>query len=67
VSPASRTIERQLRRLEDQVSPRIEDLQKRLRGADRQARVFIRERPMTCLLGAVAAGFLVGRLVRAGS
>jgi len=60
-------MERQLRRLGGQVGPRLQGLEKQLRSADRDARHFIRERPMSCLLGAVAAGFLVGRLVRAGS
>lgn len=32
--------------------------------ADRQVRTFIRENPTAVVLGAVAVGFLIGRLVR---
>lgn len=60
-------MERELRRLGGQVGPQLRGMERRLRVADRDARHFIRENPMSCLLGAVAAGFLVGRLVRAGS
>jgi ElaB/YqjD/DUF883 family membrane-anchored ribosome-binding protein len=33
-------------------------------NADRQVRAFIRENPAAVVLGAVAIGFLIGRLVR---
>lgn len=33
-------------------------------NADRQIRAFIRENPTAVVLGAVAVGFLIGRLVR---
>ena len=42
----------------------IEDLKAELGQVDEQLRAFVKERPVLAVLSAVAAGFLVGRLMR---
>jgi hypothetical protein len=39
-------------------------LGERLREANRRARAFIEAQPLACFVGALAGGFLVGRLMR---
>ncbi len=44
--------------------PELEQVKERLRDLNERVIAFIKERPGTCLLAALAAGYLVGRLVR---
>jgi preprotein translocase subunit Sec63 len=48
--------------------PRInmDEIKERLRSLDEHARKLISERPVACLLGALAVGYLVARLARLG-
>lgn len=54
----------ELHDMEEHAVPQAEALAEMLRDASRRAVQFVRARPGACLLGALAAGFLVGRLVR---
>lgn len=51
-----------LQDLESQIAPRIEEARENLTRANERALAFIRERPGTCLLGAMALGFIVGKI-----
>ena len=46
----------------DGLSPQLEEARRNLVEVNRRVVDFIRANPGTCLLGAVALGFLVGRL-----
>ncbi len=60
----AKNIESRLHDLGEQVVPQIEAIGEKLQGANQRALQFIKERPGTCLLGAIAAGFVIGRIVR---
>lgn len=57
-------LENDLRELGEHVGPRLDEARERLREANQRVIAFIRERPGTCLLAALATGYLIGRLVR---
>jgi ElaB/YqjD/DUF883 family membrane-anchored ribosome-binding protein len=57
-------IEATARELGERVRPQIEDAKKRLSSLNDQAIDFIKENPGTCLVGAVALGFLIGKIAR---
>ncbi len=42
----------------------VEDVTTELTQVDEQLRAFVKERPVLALLSAVAAGYLVGRVMR---
>jgi ElaB/YqjD/DUF883 family membrane-anchored ribosome-binding protein len=46
-----------------QAAEQMERIRDALISFDESARAFIRKRPGLCLVGAIAAGFLIGRLV----
>ncbi|MBJ6765722.1 hypothetical protein JGU66_33630 [Myxococcaceae bacterium JPH2] len=50
------------RQLQDQVVPQLDEARQNLVDLNQRVVSFIRANPGTCLLGAVAVGFLVGRL-----
>jgi ElaB/YqjD/DUF883 family membrane-anchored ribosome-binding protein len=56
-------LEKDLRELGEQMGPRLEEAKERLRDANERAIAFIKERPGTCLLAALALGFVIGRMV----
>lgn len=43
---------------------RVDAVAEQVRVIDRRVRTFVREHPTTTVLGAIAVGFLIGRLVR---
>ena len=57
-------VEKELHELGEQVGPRLEEAKERLRDVNQRVIAFIKERPGTSLLLAVAAGFILGRMVR---
>lgn len=57
-------IEATARELGDRVRPQIEDAKKKLSSLNERAIGFIKENPGTCLVGAVALGFLIGKIAR---
>ncbi|NBD10729.1 MULTISPECIES: hypothetical protein [Corallococcus] len=50
------------RQLQDQVLPNVDDARQNLVDLNRQVVGFIKANPGTCLLGAIAVGFIVGRI-----
>lgn len=50
------------RELQQRVGPQIEDARRSLNDFNTRAVAFIKARPGTCLLGALAFGFLVGKI-----
>ena len=58
----SEAIEDKARQLQAKLAPQLEEARDKLSDFNSRAKAFIRERPGTCLLGAVAAGYLIGRL-----
>ena len=49
----------------DRIRVPEDTLTDKLRDSNDRALQFIRERPATCLLGAIAVGYVIGRIVRA--
>jgi ElaB/YqjD/DUF883 family membrane-anchored ribosome-binding protein len=59
-----KSIENRLHDFGDQVVPQMEALEEKIQSAQHRLLHFIKQRPGTCLLGALAVGFVVGRVVR---
>ena len=51
------------REVQDRVGPQLEQARQELADLNRRLGSFIRENPGTCLLGALAFGFIVGKIV----
>lgn len=65
MTTATQTIERQLSKLTDEeLQPRLDEVRARLQETNKRVLKFIKERPGTSLLCALAGGYLIGRLVR---
>lgn len=47
--------------LRERLAPQLEEAAERLTETNERVKAFIRENPGTCLLGAAALGFLIGR------
>ena len=50
------------RELQSKLAPQLEEARRNLEDLNRRAQSFIKERPGTCLIGALAFGFIVGKL-----
>ena len=59
----SSTLPRDLSEVQAQAAAQIEAAREALGDVDRKVRGFVKENPGLCLLGAVAAGFVIGRIV----
>ena len=57
-------IEQTAREIGERVRPQIENAKKRLSSLDRDVTTYITENPGKCLLGALAVGFLIGKIAR---
>jgi ElaB/YqjD/DUF883 family membrane-anchored ribosome-binding protein len=57
-------IEATVREVEARVRPKIEEAQERLESLNEQVTDYIKENPGKCLLGALAVGFLIGKIAR---
>ena len=55
-------IQDRAREIQERIVPQIEEARRNLVDLNSRAVSFIRANPGTCLLGAVAVGFLVGKL-----
>jgi hypothetical protein len=65
MTTVTQTIEKQLSKFtEDELQPRLNEVKARLRKTNKDVLAFIKERPGTSLLCALAGGYLIGRLVR---
>ncbi len=50
------------REMQARIAPQLEEARENLIDLNQRAIAFIKERPGTCLLGALAFGFIVGKL-----
>ena len=50
------------RELQDRLSPQIEQARQNLNELNSRVLSFVKERPGTCLVGALAFGYLVGKI-----
>jgi len=57
-------IEKTAREIEDRFRPQIEEAKKKVSDMNDRAVSYIKENPGKCLLGAIAAGYLIGRIAR---
>ncbi len=48
--------------LQERIAPQIDEVRRNLADVNTRVTSFIRERPGTCLLGALAFGYFVGKL-----
>lgn len=48
--------------LQSKIGPQIDQARQNIADLDKRVSAFIRERPGTCLLGAIGIGFLIGRM-----
>ena len=62
MEPKAEAIDDKARQLHAKLAPQLEQAREKLSDFNTRAKAFIRERPGTCLLGAVAAGYLIGKL-----
>jgi ElaB/YqjD/DUF883 family membrane-anchored ribosome-binding protein len=59
--PPPTTAEEPLKEFTERLAPKLEEVQAQLSQTNEKVKKFIRENPGTCVLGAVAVGFLVGK------
>ncbi len=59
---AAPPLDESLRDLQERLAPKLEEAKERLADANEKVKGFIRENPGVTLLGAVAIGFVIGRL-----
>jgi hypothetical protein len=57
-------LEETAREFEDQIRPRVDQARKQVSALNEQAITYIKANPGKCLLGAIALGYLVGRIAR---
>ena len=50
--------------IEDRIRPQIEEAKKKVSDLNDRAVGYIKENPGKCLLGAVAIGYIIGRIAR---
>jgi len=57
-------IEQRAREIGDRVRPQIEEAKRKLESLNDEVTDYIKENPGKCVLGAVALGFLIGKIAR---
>ena len=57
-------LEQRAREIGDRVRPQIENAKRRLETLNDQVTDYIKDNPGKCVLGAVALGFLIGKIAR---
>jgi ElaB/YqjD/DUF883 family membrane-anchored ribosome-binding protein len=57
-------LEETAREFEDQIRPTVDEARKRVTALNDQAITYIKTNPGKCVLGAIALGYLVGRIAR---
>ena len=58
----SQQLQDKARQLQENLLPQLEDARRNLEDMNTRVVSFIRANPGTCLLGAVAVGFIIGRI-----
>jgi hypothetical protein len=56
--------EKAARDIEDRIRPEIEEARRKVGDLNGRITGYIKENPGKCLLGAIAAGYIIGRLAR---
>ena len=56
--------EKTARDIEQRIRPQIEDAKKKVTDMNQQVTSYIKANPGKCLLGAIAAGYIIGRIAR---
>lgn len=62
MEPNTREMDEQARLLQEKFGPQIAQARENFDQLNRRVTTFIKENPTTCLLGALAVGFLVGKI-----
>ena len=57
-------IENKARELGERVRPQIEDAKRRLTSLNDSVTGYIKENPGKCVLGAIALGYIIGKIAR---
>jgi hypothetical protein len=57
-------IEATVRQVGDRVRPQIDEARKRLTTLNKDVTGYVKENPGRCLLGALAIGFVIGKIAR---
>jgi len=57
-------LESALREASEQVKPHLDEAKRHLSSWNQRASAYIRQNPGKCLLGALAVGFVVGKIAR---
>jgi ElaB/YqjD/DUF883 family membrane-anchored ribosome-binding protein len=57
-------LESALRQASEQVKPHLDEAKRQLSTFNERATVYVKENPGKCLLGALALGFVVGKIAR---
>ncbi len=57
-------IESTVREVGERVRPQLDDAKRRLTSLNRDVTDYIKENPGRCLLGAIAVGFVIGKIAR---
>ena len=60
---SAESVNETIAQLQERVGPQIEQAKEQLEVWNQQAMKVMRERPGTCLIAAIGAGFLIGRIV----
>jgi ElaB/YqjD/DUF883 family membrane-anchored ribosome-binding protein len=56
--------EKTARDIEERIRPQIDEAKKKVLDANDRVVSYIKENPGKCLLGAIAAGYIIGRIAR---
>jgi hypothetical protein len=56
--------EKTAREIEDRIRPQIDEAKRKVGDLNDQAVTYIKANPGKCLLGAIAAGYIIGRIAR---
>lgn len=57
-------LESALRQASEQVKPKLDEARRQLATVNERATAYVKENPGKCLLGALALGFVVGKIAR---
>jgi len=59
---SSQQLPQKAREVQERLGPKIEEAKRGLDDLNTRIKAFVRQRPGVCLLGALALGFVVGRI-----
>ena len=61
-NPMNEPQDEAVKAFQERLGPKLKDAEAQLMNVNEKVKSFIRENPGTCLLGALAVGFVVGKL-----